>query len=101
VVLARPAALPAVGSLVRTRGLDCVVLSSDHPDVLRLRPLTRSENDAIGVFRPLEHELVQSSHFAPPVPTTAGDSIGEVLLQDATRLAIRNDAAPFRFPVEP
>jgi len=96
VVMATPTALPAVGSLVRTRGRDWVVLSSDHPDVLRLRPLTGSENDAIGVFWPLEHGLVHSAHFGPPDPLNAGDSIGGVLLQDAARLSIRNGAAPFR-----
>jgi hypothetical protein len=96
VALATPAALPTVGSLVRTRGRDWVVLASDHPEVLRLRPLTGSENDAIGLFWPLEQSLVDSSHFAPPDPATAGDSIGGVLLGDAARLSIRNGAAPFR-----
>jgi superfamily II DNA or RNA helicase len=96
VVLATPAALPTVGSLVRTRGRDWVVLSIDHPDVVRLRPLTGSEEDAIGMFWPLEHNLVASSSFAPPDPTAAGDSIGGILLQDAARLSIRNGAAPFR-----
>ncbi|MGI8826226.1 MAG: hypothetical protein ACR2JC_11385 [Chloroflexota bacterium] len=94
--LATPAALPTVGSLVRTRGRDWVVLSSDHPDVVRLRPLTGSEDDAIGLFWPLEHDLVQSSSFAPPDPAAAGDSIGGILLQDAARLSIRNGATPFR-----
>jgi len=96
VALATPTALPAVGSLVRTRGRDWVVLASDHPRVLRLRPLTGSEEDAIGVLWALEHDLVQSSHFVPPDPTTAGDFLGGILLQDAARLSIRNGAAPFR-----
>ena len=96
VALAPSAALPAVGSLVRTRGRDWVVLASDHPRVLRLRPLTGSEEDAIGVFWELEHDLVESSRFAPPDPTTAGDFLGGILLQDAARLSIRNGAAPFR-----
>jgi SNF2 family DNA or RNA helicase len=96
VVLATRAALPSVGSLVRTRGRDWVVLASDHPDVVRLRPLTGSEVDAIGLFWPLEHNLVDSSSFAPPDPSAAGDSIGGILLGDAARLSIRNGAAPFR-----
>jgi hypothetical protein len=48
--------------------------TSDHPQVVRLRPLTGSEEDATGLFWPLEYELVESSHFAPPDPTMAGDS---------------------------
>lgn len=95
-MLAIPAGLPTVGSLVRTRGRDWVVLASDLPQVVRLRPLTGSDHDAIGLFWPLEHNLVESSHFPPPDPATAGDSIGGVLLQDAARLSIRNGAAPFR-----
>jgi hypothetical protein len=96
VALATPVGLPAVGSLVRTRGRDWVVLGSDHPEVLRLRPLTGSELDAVGLYWPLEHDLVKASHFALPDAASAGDSIGGVLLQDAARLSIRNGAAPFR-----
>jgi len=72
------------------------VLASDHVDVLHLRPLTGSDADTIGVFWPLEHELVRSSHFLPPDPTAGGDSIGGILLQDAARLSIKNGAVPFR-----
>ena len=74
--LASSAAPPTVGSLVHTRGRDWVVLSSDHPEVLHLRPLTGTDDDVIGVFWLLEHDLVASSHFAPPDPDTAGDSAG-------------------------
>jgi hypothetical protein len=98
VALATPAALPAVGSLVRTRGRDWVVLSSDHADVVWLRQLTGSDEDASGVFWPLEREAVHSSSFAPPDPSVAGDSIGCILLQDAARVSIWNGAAPFRSP---
>lgn len=90
VALATPAAFPVVGSLVRTRGRDWVVLSSDHLDVVRLRPLTGSDDDAIGVFWPLEHELVESSSFSRPDPSAAGDSIGGIPLGHAARLSIRN-----------
>ena len=95
-VLATPTPQPTVGSLVHTRGRDWVVLSSDITEVLRLRPLTGFESDSIGLFWPLEHNLVESSSFPPPDPSTAGDSIGGLLLQDAARLSIRNGAAPFR-----
>jgi len=37
----------AVGSLVRTRGRDWIVLPSEDSDVLRLRPLTGSEEQTM------------------------------------------------------
>jgi hypothetical protein len=43
----------SVGSLVNARGRDWVVLPSQDPDLLRLRPLTGTEEEGIGVFLPL------------------------------------------------
>lgn len=92
---ARPGA-HAAGSLVRTRGRDWVVLPSREPDVLKLRPLTGGENEAIGVFLPLEGNTVTSTSFAPPDTALAGDAVGARLLLDAARLSLRSGAAPFR-----
>lgn len=87
---------PTVGSLVHARGRDWIVLASPHPDVLRLRPLTGTEEDAVGLFLPLEGAEVRPATFAPPDPTRAGDATGGLLLRDAARLSICNGAAPFR-----
>jgi hypothetical protein len=60
------AAPPPVGSLVHARGRDWVVAPAQEPDVLRLRPLTGSDDEAVGLFLPLEGHSIQPSAFAPP-----------------------------------
>jgi hypothetical protein len=44
----------AVGSLVRVRERDWVVLPSDDQDVVNLRPLSGTEAETCGIYRPLE-----------------------------------------------
>lgn len=85
---------PPIGSLVQLRGRDWVVLPAAEEDVVRLRPLTGGDDDAIGVYLPLERPTPSS--FAPPDPENAGDATGGRLLLDAARLALRDGAAPFR-----
>ncbi|GIW10811.1 MAG: helicase [Dehalococcoidia bacterium] len=85
---------PAVGSLVSVRKRDWVVLPADEPDIVRLRPLTGSEEDAVGVLLPLER--VEPSQFPKPDPQAAWDTQGGLLLLDAARLTLRDGAAPFR-----
>src|SRR5579875_1127760 len=86
----------APGALVRARGRDWVVLPAQEPDVLLLRPLAGSEEEAIGVYLPLEGHGVVPTSFAPPDPAHAGDAAGGLLLRDAARLSLRAGAAPFR-----
>ena len=87
-------AAPKVGSLVSVRGRDWVVLPAPEEHVVRLRPLTGTEEDAIGVYLPLER--LSPSQFPAPIPENAGDVAGGILLLDAARLALRDGAAPFR-----
>ncbi|MFT4038963.1 MAG: helicase-related protein, partial [Thermomicrobiales bacterium] len=85
-----------VGSLVTSRGREWVVLPSDDPDVLRLRPLGGTESDATGVYLPLERDDVRAATFALPDPARPGDSVEASLLRDAVRLNFRAGAGPFR-----
>ena len=85
-----------VGSLVSARGREWVVLPSDDPDVLRLRPLGGTESEATGVFLPLERDDVRAATFALPDPARPGDSVQASLLRDAVRLNFRAGAGPFR-----
>ena len=62
----------APGALVRARGRDWVVLPSQEPDVLLLRPLTGGDEEAIGLFRPIEAGAVAPTAFQPPDPARAG-----------------------------
>ena len=86
----------APGNLVRVRNRDWVVLPSLEPDVLHLRPLTGGDDEAIGLFLPLERREIRETSFAWPDPKLAGDTTGGLLLRDAARLSLRAGAAPFR-----
>ena len=85
-----------VGSLVRIRERDWVVLPSDDADILCLRPLSGSEAEICGIHRAIEGSRLQHAEFAPPVPEQAGDFIAGKLLRNAARLGLRNGAGPFR-----
>lgn len=85
-----------VGSLVRARGREWVVLPSEDSDVLMLRPLSGSEDESCGIFVPLEGHELEDATFPDPVPTEAGDFIAGSLLRDAARLTLRSSAAPLR-----
>lgn len=84
----------AVGSLVRTRGREWVVLPESTDDMLVLRPLGGTEDEVAGVYLPLE--LVEPARFALPEPTKRGDAQSCRLLRDAVRLGFRSSAGPFR-----
>ena len=86
----------AVGSLVRARGREWVVLPQDDDDVLLLRPLGGTDGDAVGLYLPLEGHDVSSASFALPDPSKSGDSTSAALLRDAVRLTFRAGAGPFR-----
>jgi superfamily II DNA or RNA helicase len=84
------------GALVRARGRDWVLLPSPEPEVALLRPLTGGEDEAVGVFLPLERRDIRPSEFPLPDPRHTGDATGSLLLYDAARLSLRSGAAPFR-----
>lgn len=84
----------AVGSLVRARGRDWVVLSGSNDELLRLRPLGRGDDEVAGVMTGLEE--VQPSAFELPSADDLGDERSTRLLRDALRLSVRSSAGPFR-----
>ncbi len=86
----------ALGSLVNTRNRDWVVLPSDDPEMLRLRPLGGTDEDAVGVYLPLEGDDVRSATLAPPDAEYIGDASSAALLRDAARLGFRAAAGPLR-----
>ncbi len=85
-----------IGTLVRCRGREWVVLPSEQDDVLLLRPLGGSEAEVCGIYMPLEGQRVTPATFAPPDPARAGDFVSGALLRDAARLTLRSGAGPFR-----
>src|SRR4051812_43529228 len=84
----------AVGSIVRARGRDWIVLPSTEADVLRLRPLPGRDGDETGLLVPFER--VEESKFEPPDPERVGDIQGGLVLFDAARLLLRDGATPIR-----
>jgi len=83
-----------VGSLVKARGREWVVLPSSTDDLLVLRPLGGSDDEITGIYTPLES--VTPAIFDLPDPSQVGDYRSARLLRDAIRLGFRSSAGPFR-----
>lgn len=84
----------AVGSLVKARGREWVVLPESEEDFLVLRPLGGSDDEITGVS--LDLESVQPASFALPDPAQLGGHLSCRLMRDAVRLGFRSSAGPFR-----
>lgn len=85
-----------IGSMVRVRGRDWVVLPGSSADFLLLKPLGGSDAETTGVYAGPGGEVVRSATFAPPDPQAFGTASGARLLLNAARLAVRSGAGPFR-----
>ena len=89
----------SVGSLVRCRGRDWVVLPSEDERLLSLRPLSGCDTERCGVLLPFIKkgiEPVEPATFPLPDPSTVQDAEAVRLLFDASRLLLRDGAAPLR-----
>jgi superfamily II DNA or RNA helicase len=84
----------AVGSLVKARGREWVVLPESEDDMLVLRPLGGTDDEIAGILPALE--TVGPATFALPDPHDIGDHRSCRLLRDAIRLGVRSSAGPFR-----
>jgi superfamily II DNA or RNA helicase len=85
-----------IGDLVRARGREWLVLGKPSDALLRLRPLSGSEDDAIIIAPKLERQPVQPASFAPPTADQLDTQNAAQLLTDALRLSLRRGAGPFR-----
>jgi superfamily II DNA or RNA helicase len=84
------------GDLVKARGREWVVLPETGENLLRLRPLGGSEEDATLIYLPLEPRKPEPAAFSRPKPENPGSRQGALLLRDALRLKLRSGAGPFR-----
>lgn len=92
------------GSLVSYREREWVVLPSDDPELILLRPIGGSSRETCGVSKALADEMAYSlpferispATFPKPDPDSAQDHAAVRLLLDASRLLLRDGAAPFR-----
>ena len=83
-----------VGSLVKARGREWVVLPGTDEEMLMVRPLGGIAEETTGIHLGLEK--VESARFSLPDPSKVGDYRSARLLRDAVRLGFRNSAGPFR-----
>jgi len=84
----------AVGSLVKARGREWVVLPESEEQMLILRPLGGTNEEVTGIYLPLED--VEPAQFDLPNPALWGDSHSGRLLRDAVRFGFRASSGPFR-----
>jgi SNF2 family DNA or RNA helicase len=89
----------SVGSIVKCRNREWVVIPSNDENLLMLRPLTGSEIEACGIYKPFSQigiDRVYPAKFPLPEPEHSGDAVSVRLLWNAARLSLRDGAAPFR-----
>ena len=84
------------GSLVHARGREWIVLSGSDPEILRLRPVTGSEEDVTRIHLALESAPIRPARFPLPLATQIGSHDAALLLRDALLLSLRRGAGPFR-----
>jgi superfamily II DNA or RNA helicase len=86
------------GELVKVRGREWVVLPSADPDLILLKPLGGTDEEITAIFRPLgfTEDTPGDFNFPYPVAEDIGNYASSKLLFNATRLAFRNGAGPFR-----
>ncbi len=86
------------GKLITLRGRTWIVLPSEDPDLLVVKPLGGSEEEIAGIYLPLgvESDRPADATFRPPAKEDLGDISTARLLYDSARLAFRNGAGPFR-----
>ncbi len=85
-----------IGDLVHARGREWIVLAKPGEGLLRVRPLSGSEEDALVIAPALERQPVRPATFAQPTADQRDNQDAARLLADALRLSLRRGAGPFR-----
>lgn len=89
-------ALYSPGSLVSARGREWIVLAGSSAEVLRVRPVSGSEDDQTRIHLALEAEPVREARFPLPTADQRASHDAALLLRDALLLSLRRGAGPFR-----
>lgn len=84
------------GDMVRARGREWIVLPSPSSDLLNIRPLSGTDDDAQLIAPALESTPVVPASFEAPTAERLDTQDGARLLADALRLSLRRGAGPFR-----
>jgi len=88
-----------VGSIIRCRNREWVILPSPDENLILLRPLTGSDREVCGIYRPLANlgfDRIEPATFPLPKSEDSSDSVSTELLWNAARLSLRDGAGPFR-----
>lgn len=83
-----------VGSLVRVRGREWVVLPGTTDEMIHVRPLGGTDDEVTGIYTILE--AIEPAQFALPDPSQIGDYRSARLLRTSVQLGFRASAGPFR-----
>lgn len=84
------------GDLIQARGREWIVLGKPDEGLVRVRPLSGSEEDAIIIAPSLERMPVRPATFDLPTADHPDTQDAARLLADALRLSLRRGAGPFR-----
>lgn len=86
------------GTLVKLRNRDWVVMPSGDENVLLIKPLGGTEDEATGIYLPFgfTEEKPEVSNFPEPTTQDLGSFSISSLLYNAARLSFRNVSGPFR-----
>ncbi len=93
-----------IGSIVRYRDREWIVLPSESPELLTLRPVGGTDREKCGIHEKLAQtiaytlpfERVNEATFPPPTADHVLDHGAVKLLLESARLLLRDGAAPFR-----
>lgn len=84
------------GSLVHARGREWIVLAGSDAELLRVRPISGSEEDQTIIHVGLEAEPVREASFPVPDARQKAGHDAALLLRDALLLSLRRGAGPLR-----
>ncbi len=86
------------GALIKLRNREWIVLPSNDPDLILIKPLNGSEEETTGIFLPLSfrEDKPESYDYPPPKFEDLGNFNASLLLYNAARLSFRNVSGPFR-----
>lgn len=84
----------SIGSLVRARNREWVILPESSTELFHLRPLGGSDAEVTMIHTGLE--TIEPARFDPPVASFPGDYKSCRLLRDSVRLGFRSSTGPFR-----
>jgi superfamily II DNA or RNA helicase len=89
---------PSPGKLISLRGREWVVLPTDDAEILKVKPLGGSDDEATGIYLPLmvPEDQWKEATFPRPEVGDLGDFETAKLLFEASRLSFRNASGPFR-----